>query len=142
MDSLGDDTRVAYEDDTLYLGTPSPPSSRRQRFRSCSSGRRPPLPPRQTASSGSELDSDPDADMTFRRRRGPCVLDRCYFGQRDVPADGRAPCFQVFSLHLCAGMESYNSLLGTGSIEWQLGRYRRFFFQPYGRFFFLDMHSR
>ena len=64
-ESLGDDTEVAYEDDTLYLGTPSPPSSRRQRFRSCSSGRRPPLPPRQTANSSSESDNDSDADMSF-----------------------------------------------------------------------------
>jgi len=64
-ESLGDDTEVAYEDNTLYLGTPSPPSSRRQRFRSCSSGRRPPLPPRQTANSSSESDKDSDADMSF-----------------------------------------------------------------------------
>ena len=65
VDSLRVNTGVAYEDDTLYLGTPSPPASRRQRLRSCSSGRRPPLPPRQTASSSSESNSDPDADVTF-----------------------------------------------------------------------------
>jgi len=31
VDSLRDDMGVAYENDTVYLGTPSPPSPRRQR---------------------------------------------------------------------------------------------------------------
>jgi len=65
-----------------------------------------------------------------------CAVYCGHYGHRDVPAGGLSPCLRVFFLQLCAGTESYSSDLVTGSIEYELGRYRRFFFQPYGSFVF------